>query len=62
MSKKDLDREWRKNNAERYIDHDHKTGHVRGLLCYYCNTGIGNFDDSISRLESAITYLEGKNV
>ena len=40
------------------IDHDHITGNVRGLLCRTCNTGIGQLDDSVKLLKSAITYLE----
>ena len=39
------------------IDHDHKTGKLRGLLCHQCNVGIGNFKDSIDRLMNAILYL-----
>lgn len=42
------------------IDHDHKTGAVRGLLCGRCNTVIGKraADDSIEILEAAIAYLK----
>ena len=39
------------------IDHDHKTGKLRGLLCHQCNVGIGNFRDSIDRMINAILYL-----
>jgi len=38
-------------------DHDHVKGHFRGWLCHECNRGIGNFKDSISRLQNAIDYL-----
>jgi hypothetical protein len=41
------------------VDHDHKTGLVRGILCRQCNTGIGHLRDDVSLLESAILYLKG---
>ena len=40
------------------IDHDHKTGQVRGLLCHNCNTGLGHFKDNIKIFQSTIKYLE----
>lgn len=40
-----------------HIDHCHKTGIVRGLLCSKCNQGIGLLGDSIENLKSAIEYL-----
>lgn len=40
------------------IDHDHKTGRVRGLLCFRCNVALGSFRDSVEVLKSAISYLE----
>lgn len=40
------------------IDHDHKTGQVRELLCRRCNHGLGNFRDNIDFLESSIAYLK----
>lgn len=39
------------------VDHDHKTGVVRGLLCDNCNTGIGMFKDNPSLMLNAIKYL-----
>jgi len=39
------------------IDHCHASGQVRGILCMYCNTGLGSFSDDIVRLQSAIQYL-----
>lgn len=39
------------------IDHDHKTGKIRGLLCVRCNTALGSFRDDINRLRNAILYL-----
>lgn len=43
------------------VDHDHKTGKVRGLLCNNCNRALGHFKDSVENLTNAINYLKGLN-
>lgn len=40
-----------------YVDHDHITGRIRGLLCHYCNVGIGMLKDNPQILQNAIDYL-----
>lgn len=40
------------------IDHDHKTRRVRGLVCDYCNKGLGMFNDSKEALRNAIRHIE----
>jgi hypothetical protein len=40
------------------VDHNHKTGAVRGLLCSNCNTLLGRVDESRELLQAAISYLD----
>lgn len=39
------------------VDHNHKTGKIRGLLCSDCNTGIGKLKEDVEILQNAIRYL-----
>jgi len=49
----------KKFRATPHIDHDHKTGRNRGLLCSRCNLAIGQLEDSVLLLKNAIKYLKG---
>jgi len=39
------------------VDHDHKTGHIRGLLCADCNHALGKLKDDPNLCEIAAKYL-----
>lgn len=41
-----------------HVDHCHSTGKIRSLLCFNCNTGIGQLKEDIEILKEAIKYLE----
>lgn len=47
-----------KSGRRLHLDHDHKTGKIRGLLCGNCNTGIGMLKENIDILCNAISYLK----
>lgn len=41
-----------------HIDHNHKTGKIRKLLCTNCNRGLGYAQEDIAVLENMIRYLK----
>ena len=40
------------------VDHNHKTGHIRGLLCHRCNFILGLASDNVQLLTQVIEYLK----
>ena len=45
-------------NGTYHVDHCHRTGVFRGILCAECNLALGKFQDSPDVLRRAISYLE----
>lgn len=39
------------------VDHDHKTGRIRGLLCWLCNSAIGTLRDNATAATNLGAYL-----
>lgn len=47
------------NTTEKlHIDHCHVSNKIRGVLCFNCNHGLGNFKDNKDLLSNAIDYLD----
>lgn len=43
------------------VDHSHKTGYVRELLCMDCNTFAGKIENNLDKLNLILEYLEKHN-
>lgn len=46
----------------RHVDHCHKTGRVRAILCHHCNCALGHAKDDPSLLRAMADYIEAHNV
>lgn len=40
------------------LDHCHKTGRIRSILCHTCNSSIGMIGDNLENMKRMVTYLE----
>jgi len=49
------------NKTKLHVDHNHKTGKVRGLLCFRCNRILGDVKDRINILRDCIEYLKERD-
>jgi hypothetical protein len=43
--------------APEHVDHSHDTGHVRGILCFDCNGGLGQLTGSAESLIAVAAYV-----
>jgi hypothetical protein len=41
-----------------HVDHDHKTGVIRGLLCFRCNNALGDLREEVELFQRAADYLD----
>lgn len=48
------------SNKPLHVDHCHKTGEVRGLLCARCNWYLGVIEKKPTTLTNLLNYLENK--
>lgn len=44
------------------VDHCHKTGKIRGLLCGKCNTALGLLNEDINIINNCVDYLKKEEV
>ena len=41
-----------------HVDHCHKTGRIRGLLCSACNQALGLLEEDPQRIKALLYYVE----
>jgi len=47
-----------KTGKNLHVEHDHKTGRIRGLACWRCNRGLQHFRDDAMMFRRAADYIE----
>lgn len=41
------------------VDHCHRTGKIRGIICHDCNLAIGLLQEDVDRIGRIVSYLRG---
>lgn len=41
------------------VDHNHRTGGIRGILCWQCNAALGKLGDNLQGIMKVVRYLKG---
>ena len=49
------------NTTNLCIDHDHRSGNVRGILCRDCNSSLGLLNENVDTMKNLIRYLGGND-
>ena len=49
-----------KRGRSLFVDHDHETGRLRGILCQQCNSAVGTLGDTVESLSRVVSYLKGE--
>lgn len=47
-----------KNSKDCHLDHSHKTGKLRGLVCRRCNVSLGQLEENIELFGKMVLYLQ----
>ena len=51
-----------KSDIALHVDHCHRSGAIRGLLCFRCNNALGDLDHDLELFRAATAYLEASEV
>lgn len=49
-------------NSDAHVDHDHKTGKIRDVLCRKCNFALGQVNDDIDYMNQLILYVKKHSI
>ena len=54
--------EYKEGNKKLAVDHCHKTGKIRGLLCSNCNPALGFLKEDLNIIKNLVRYIKNKGV